>query len=155
MPSWLILIQAYILSCAARPTLKNSYTLVEITEEYWCRQWDQGDDSIKIYRLTSIGIPIIKVRQSHDCVIFIMEVPILVRWHHYIDSCLKGFNSFCSWISHSLALQTLSIILCVSGGVWGLDFFLEQTGLISWLLMLCNFISNWPSATAVLTMLSR
>ena len=46
----------------------------------------QGPNSIKICRLTSIGIPIIKIRWSHDCLIFIMEIPIpgrtvfILRW---------------------------------------------------------------------------
>ena len=32
-----------------------------------------------------MGISIIKMRWSHDHLIFIMGIPILVRWHHYTD----------------------------------------------------------------------
>ena len=36
------------------------------------------------YYLTNIGFPIIKIRWSHDHLIFIMGNPILVRWHLHI-----------------------------------------------------------------------
>ena len=33
-----------------------------------------------------IGIPIIKIRQWWDCLIFIMVIPIRVRWHLYTET---------------------------------------------------------------------
>ena len=38
--------------------------------------WEQGAVSIKRCRLTSIGIPMLKIRQSRDCLIFNMGIPI-------------------------------------------------------------------------------
>ena len=32
-----------------------------------------------------MGIPMLKIRLSHDHLIFNMVIPILVRWHHYIE----------------------------------------------------------------------
>ena len=32
-----------------------------------------------------VGIPIMKIRQSYDSIIFIMGIPILVRLHLYLD----------------------------------------------------------------------
>ena len=54
----------------------------------------QGADSIKRCNLTSIGNPIVEIRRSYDRLISTMGLPILVRWHLYIESgprklCLK------------------------------------------------------------------
>ena len=45
-----------------------------------------GPDSIKRYRLTSIGNPIVEIRRSYDHLISTMGFPILVRWYLYIES---------------------------------------------------------------------
>ena len=48
-------------------------------------KWDTGADSIYRCHLTSIGIPIVKIRQSYDCFISTIGFPILIR-HLYIES---------------------------------------------------------------------
>ena len=48
--------------------------------------WRMGDDSIKIYHLTSIGNPIVEIRRSYDRLVSTMGFPIPVRWHLYIES---------------------------------------------------------------------
>ena len=73
--------------------------------------WYQGSVSILIYRFSSTCIPVIKLRQSHDCLIIMMEMPmpgkmffILKRdWLYKANwmllcSC-KGFLNFshCQW----------------------------------------------------------
>ena len=45
-----------------------------------------GADSIKRCHLTSIGNPIVEIRQSYDRLISTMGFPIPVRWHLYIES---------------------------------------------------------------------
>ena len=45
-----------------------------------------GADSIKIYRLTSIGNLIVEIRRSYDRLISTIGFPILIRWHLYIES---------------------------------------------------------------------
>ena len=55
----------------------------------WCHGWTTcllGCDSIKRCHLTSIGLPIVEIRRSYDCLISTMGFPILVRWHLYIES---------------------------------------------------------------------
>ena len=50
-----------------------------------CRKY-LGPDSIYRWHLTSIGNPIVNIRRSYDRLISTMRFPILVRWHHYIES---------------------------------------------------------------------
>ena len=38
-----------------------------------------------------MGIPMLKIRQSRDCLIFNMGIPILVRRHLYIETALWFF----------------------------------------------------------------
>ena len=42
--------------------------------------------SIYICHFTSIGIPIIKIRRSHDRLSFVKGIPIQVRWYLFIES---------------------------------------------------------------------
>ena len=45
----------------------------------------QGPDSVQRCHLNSIGFFILEIRQSLDHLISTMEIPILVRWHLYIE----------------------------------------------------------------------
>ena len=56
-----------------------------------CKQ--QGADSIQIWHLTSIGNPIVEIRRSYDRLISTMGFPKLVRWHLYIESGPRWFES--------------------------------------------------------------
>ena len=49
--------------------------------------WNGGTRHVSIWRchLTSIGIPMIKIRRSHDRLIFIIGFPYLKRWSLYRD----------------------------------------------------------------------
>ena len=51
---------------------------------------DLGVDSIKRCHLSSIGNPIVEIRRSYDRLISTMGFPILVRWHHFIESGPRG-----------------------------------------------------------------
>ena len=46
----------------------------------------QGPDSIQRCHLTSIGNPIVEIRQSYDRLISTLGFPILVRWYLFIES---------------------------------------------------------------------
>ena len=50
--------------------------------------------SIDICHFTSIGIPIIKIRRSHNRLSFVKGIPIQVRWYLFIESAF-----FCSHYS--------------------------------------------------------
>ena len=45
-----------------------------------------GHLNIKIHHLASIGIPMLKIRRSHDCLIFNMEIPIPGKESLYIET---------------------------------------------------------------------
>ena len=71
------------------------------------------------YLMTSswgMGISIIKMRRSQDCLIFIMGIPIPVRWHLYIE---MG-----PWKVYSLAIGKETIIL----NVWSSKVCFDQHG---------------------------
>ena len=45
-----------------------------------------GPVSLSRPSFPGMGIPMLKIRQSRDCLIFNMGIPILVRWHVYIET---------------------------------------------------------------------
>ena len=51
-----------------------------------CSDDHLGPDSIERWHLTSIGNPIVEIRRSYDRLISTMGFPILVRRHLYIES---------------------------------------------------------------------
>ena len=63
----------------------HSTLWMDVGGEDACRVCTVGWLNLKI-SFTSTGIPMIKIKQSHDCLIFIMWFPILVRWHPFIES---------------------------------------------------------------------
>ena len=80
-------------------TYDQSYTLPWLWQKSWilflglraywpsgC--WDQYPRWLKKKcHLTSISNPIVEIRRSYDRLISTMGIPILVRWHLYIESC--------------------------------------------------------------------
>ena len=72
---------------------------------YWNHKvYVLGADSISRWCLSSIGIPIMKIRQSHHHLdIFTIGFPILLRWHFYCESGLWWFHVLKA--THMTALQ--------------------------------------------------
>ena len=78
------------------PIYRNGVCILTVIEEvtvtrppvlsYYISLEHLGADSIKIYRLTSIGNSIVEIRRSYDRLISTMGFPILIRWHLYIES---------------------------------------------------------------------
>ena len=59
--------------------------------------------------LTGVGFPIIKIRRSHDCLIFIIEIPIPRNMFFYIE---MGLWSYLNDIVHTqLSLYQISFWL--------------------------------------------
>ena len=48
--------------------------------------YDLGTVSIRRLSFPGMGIPMLKIRRSQHCLIFNMGIPILVRWHLYIET---------------------------------------------------------------------
>ena len=65
---------------------KILWWLVNIPQFLIADSCPQGTDSITRCHLTSIGNPIMEIRRSYDRLISTMGLPILVRWHLYIES---------------------------------------------------------------------
>ena len=62
----------------------------------WWLRWELGivtraQIQYKKYHLTSIGNPIVEIRQSYDHLISAMRFPILVRQHLYIESGPRSY----------------------------------------------------------------
>ena len=47
---------------------------------------------------SGIGIPMLKIRRSQDRLIFNIGIPILVRWHLYIETASSFFHEWSKWI---------------------------------------------------------
>ena len=60
----------------------------------WHHLWD---DSKRKCHLTSIGIPIVEIRQSCDCLISTVEFPILVRLQVYMQSGPNPLQASLYW----------------------------------------------------------
>ena len=57
---------------------------------------EPGGSSIERCHLTSIGNPIMEITRSYDRLISPIGFPILVRWHHYIESgSMLSRHTFC------------------------------------------------------------
>ena len=68
---------------------------------------------------TSIGIPIIKIRQSPDCLIFIMRIPLLVRQPFFLSIQPSGVNDTrifvdTQWHQSCCCSMTLEHLWCCS-----------------------------------------
>ena len=84
-----------------------------------------------------MGIPIIKIRRSWDRLIFIMGIPLLVRWHLYIETTRSSqyeltlntpytvikrelWNALCYkdvWLYHSSSQWQATILLRITMGL--------------------------------------
>ena len=67
----------------------------------YCTWGPPGDNRTQVvpmlapWTLLSGGIPARSMKQSHDCLIFIMWIPILVRWYHYSETAHSCILSVC------------------------------------------------------------
>ena len=54
---------------------------------------------LNIKSFPGMGIPMLKIRQSWDCLIFFMGIPIMVRRHLYTETAPKtGIDNIFSWV---------------------------------------------------------
>ena len=72
---------------------------------------------VSIYgcRLTSIKIPIKKIRRCHDLLIFVMGIPYMERPSLYSDGALAikvDSDSYIIWLHHKIEIRSALLSLC-------------------------------------------
>ena len=61
-----------------------------------------------------IGILIIRIKRSLDCLIFIMRIPMLVQWHFYIETALRCLLRIWNLLLSSLNCMPYHVDLCLT-----------------------------------------
>ena len=62
----------------------------------------------------SVGIPIIKIRRSLDSLIFIMGIPVLIRWCLYNESAHRSLTSWSDMLFNLISTDVLEFFLILS-----------------------------------------
>ena len=64
----------------------------------WCIDWVSRALSQYKNIFPCTGVPIVKIRQLGDCLIFIIRMTILVRWHLYIETTPILYYLWSGWV---------------------------------------------------------
>ena len=106
-----------------------------------CMTKPPGHLNIKLNFL-GIGIPIIKIRQSWDCLIFIMGISVLLIWHFNIETVctFQGFSAPFSdilWVSRCFISPATGVFVqkCIhKHNMKALDYWPFVRGIHQWIM---------------------